>query len=277
MAQLTTALAPDLDRNDDLSIGANLGWRLRAMIQSGGLASAEQLPSVRRLAAGTGVNVNTARAVYDRLEDEGLAISRHGLGTVEAPHVTVTPSLEQFASEVMESARAQGIDPRELARVLYAGSAADTLTPDWDDGALADNRSARQSLRGQIAKLEAELAAYPEIAAEAPAPRAGPSPRISDIDELEATRDELVGHLKRARAGAKRRGERQDAARAQVEEMVADPAAHRWESISREQTGDPGCGHWQVRPAWGPIGALMNWWRVKVSSGCPLAMPPRAR
>ena len=20
---------------------------------------------------------------------------------------------------------------------------------------------------------------------------------------------------------------------------------------------------------WGPVGALMNWWRVKISSGCP--------
>jgi hypothetical protein len=26
-----------------------------------------------------------------------------------------------------------------------------------------------------------------------------------------------------------------------------------------------------VRPRWGVLGMLMNWWRVVISSGCPLA------
>jgi DNA-binding transcriptional regulator YhcF (GntR family) len=286
MAQLKPAvLAPDLERDDDLSIGTHLGWRMRAMIQSGGLGPGERLPSIRRLAAGTGVNVNTARTVYERLEQDGMAISRHGLGTFVAPHAAVTPTLEQFAAEVTESALAQGIDTRELARALYSGSKPDTLGAGLYESALfddpqrlteADSRSARMTLRGQIARLEAELAAYPELAA-GTAPRRRPGPHVTDLDELEATRDELVGRLTRARADAQRRGERQGAARAQLEEMLADPAAHRWESISREQTGEPGCGHYQVRPAWGPVGALMNWWRVKVSSGCPLAVPLWAR
>jgi DNA-binding transcriptional regulator YhcF (GntR family) len=266
----TPTLAPDLDRGDDLSIGTNLGWRMRAMIQSGGLGPAERLPSVRRLAAGAGVNVNTARAVYERLEHEGLAISRHGLGTFVAPHAAVTPALELFAAEVAESAVAQGIDPRELARALYAGSTPDALDSGLDEGAReADARSARLTLRGQIARLDAQLAAYPDFVAERPAPRARPGPHLPDIDELEATRDELVGRLTRARASAKRKGRHQESSRAQLEEMLADPAAHKWERISQEQIGEPGCGHFQVRPVWGPVGALINWWRVKVSSGCP--------
>jgi hypothetical protein len=56
--------------------------------------------------------------------------------------------------------------------------------------------------------------------------------------------------------------------------MAADPAAHKWEAVGSEELGEPGCGTWEVQPKWGPVGALMNWWRVKVSSGCPLP-PPR--
>jgi hypothetical protein len=52
--------------------------------------------------------------------------------------------------------------------------------------------------------------------------------------------------------------------------MAADPASHKWDTVKSEDLGEPGCGKWEVQPKWGPIGALMNWWRVKVSSGCPL-------
>ena len=50
--------------------------------------------------------------------------------------------------------------------------------------------------------------------------------------ELEAIRDELIERLKRAREAAERRGERQRRARARLEEMVSDPAAHKWETVS---------------------------------------------
>ena len=52
---------------DDLPVGAQLAWRLRVLIASGQLAPGERLPSVRELASGTRVNVNTVRAVYRRL------------------------------------------------------------------------------------------------------------------------------------------------------------------------------------------------------------------
>jgi hypothetical protein len=53
--------------------------------------------------------------------------------------------------------------------------------------------------------------------------------------------------------------------------MLAEPAAHPWVYISRHDVGEPGCGGWHSRPRLGPLGMLMGWWRVKVSSGCPLA------
>ena len=53
--------------------------------------------------------------------------------------------------------------------------------------------------------------------------------------------------------------------------MLLEPERHKWVRVSNEDIGEPGCKHWHVRPRWGVLGMLMNWWRVKISSGCPLA------
>jgi len=44
-----------------------------------------------------------------------------------------------------------------------------------------------------------------------------------------------------------------------------------WELISNADIGEPGCKHWHVRPRYGVLGMFLNWWRVRISSGCPLA------
>jgi DNA-binding transcriptional regulator YhcF (GntR family) len=269
-------LLPDPGRSRELSVGTDLSWRLRVLIHSGRLAPSDRLPGVRELAAGAGVNVNTARSVYGRLENEGLAVSQQGLGTFVAPYVPIAPTLEQFAGQVAAEAMAQGIDPRELARALYAGSAPrDPFTEPLDEGLRAEprtaeeERDARRALRGQIARLEAQLAPYPEAREPQRRPSLGDGPRVATIDELEAIRDDLLGRLKDAQAAAENRDQRREAAQRWREEAFADPASHRWESVSAEDLGEPGCGRLVVRPAWGPVGALMNWWRVKMSSGCP--------
>src|SRR3954468_13142795 len=117
-------LAPDLVRTDDLPLGAQLAWRLRVLIASGELAPGDRLPGVRELATGTGVNVNTARAVYRRLEDDGLIASRHGLGTFVAEDAPHAPDLERLAPEAVDEAHEHGVDPRDLARAIYAASSA---------------------------------------------------------------------------------------------------------------------------------------------------------
>ena len=53
--------------------------------------------------------------------------------------------------------------------------------------------------------------------------------------------------------------------------MAREPSEHKWQWVSNEDVGEPGCRTWRVTPRYGPVGALMGWWRVKVSSGCPLA------
>jgi DNA-binding transcriptional regulator YhcF (GntR family) len=264
--------ASDLARSDDLPVGAQLAWRLRVLIASGQLRAGDRLPGVRELAEAATVNVNTARAVYGRLEDDGLIVSRQGLGTFVADDAPASPELERLAADAAESARASGVDPRDLARAIYAGSAAELPVE------AADERLGRNELRRQIARLESLLASYPD--ARKPGgpthPLLRPKGHVADMAELERTRDELLERLKSAREEAERNGERQRQARARLEEMTTDPAAHKWETVSREELGEPGCATWEVAPKWGPVGALMNWWRVKVSSGCPLPGPLEA-
>ena len=280
----TRDLAPDLERADDLPVGAQLGWRLRVLIASGDLGPGDRLPGVRELASGTGVNVNTARTVYRRLEEDGLIVSRHGLGTFVAEGAPASPDLERLAAEAADSARASGVDPRDLARALYAGSGpsiarggppgqAPVEPPEVEPLETdADERLGRRELRRQIARLEAQLAPYPAEArrpGEPTHPLLRPKGHVADMAELEAIRDELMERLKRAREAVERRGEQQHRARSRLEEMVSDPAAHKWETVSKQDLGEPGCASLEVQPRWGPVGALMNWWRVKVSSGCP--------
>jgi len=50
-----------------------------------------------------------------------------------------------------------------------------------------------------------------------------------------------------------------------------EPERFRWVRVSNEDVGETGCRHWHSRPRWGVLGMLMGWWRVKLSSGCPLA------
>src|SRR5918999_1559581 len=79
-----------VERDSDVPIGTQLTWGLERLIGSGALAPGQQLPSVRLLAEVAGVNVNTVRAVYARLEERGLLASEHGRGTfvrgADEPH-----------------------------------------------------------------------------------------------------------------------------------------------------------------------------------------------
>jgi GntR family transcriptional regulator len=73
-----------VDRDAELPLGAQLAARIRAGVRERKLGPGDRLPSVRDVAEAAGVNVNTARAVYARLESEGLVRSEHGRGTFVA-------------------------------------------------------------------------------------------------------------------------------------------------------------------------------------------------
>jgi hypothetical protein len=139
-------------------------------------------------------------------------------------------------------------------------------------------RAARRTLREQIGRLEHELTracldACPRLDPGPPLPSLA-GPRLLSLGELERVRDALADRLARVRDDADAQLLRQAESRALLERMLADPPAHKWMRISHAQLGEPGCKHFHVRPRLGPIGLLMGWWRVKVSSGCPLAWEP---
>jgi GntR family transcriptional regulator len=79
-------VAPELtvDRRAGVPLGNQLAARIRAALRDGSLAPGDQLPSVRSLAETIGVNVNTVRSVYARLEAEGVVRSEQGRGTFVA-------------------------------------------------------------------------------------------------------------------------------------------------------------------------------------------------
>ncbi len=144
-----------IDRAGELPLGIQLARRIRSHIDSGGLKAGDRLPSVRDAAAAAGVNVNTVRTVYGRLEREGLLRSVHGSGTfVERPPRAAGDAGErrtlrdQIAALELELARRPppptGADP--------AGAPAGALLT-------ADQlRDVRDELMGRLHQLDAERA-----------------------------------------------------------------------------------------------------------------------
>jgi hypothetical protein len=140
---------------------------------------------------------------------------------------------------------------------------------------VADERAARRSLRAQITKLERELSdafvtAFPDrlMPESAPASR---TPRLLDLGELECVRDSLAQRVQEIRTAISQRADVQEANRVALEQMLCEPAEHRFEVMPLRALGESGCGAYQVRPRLGLIGMLRGWWQVKLSSGCPLA------
>jgi hypothetical protein len=143
-------------------------------------------------------------------------------------------------------------------------------------GVAVDEREARLQLRAQIARLETELASlFGEAFGHTEVPHrveaAAPEPRVLDLGQLEAVRDDLADRVAEARQALVERRRVEDGNRELVERMLAAPQDYKWVRVSRQDLGLHGCGHWHSRPRLGPIGMLMGWWRVKISSGCPLA------
>ena len=138
-----------------------------------------------------------------------------------------------------------------------------------------DERAARRTLREQIARLEQELSqlfcsTWPRKGFEfAVASRGGP--RLLQLADLEELRDDLAERVAHARKALSDRTYAEEQSRRLIEEMLLEPERFKWVRVANEDIGEPGCKHWHVRPRFGVIGMMLNWWRVKISSGCPLA------
>jgi GntR family transcriptional regulator len=243
-----------IDPDDELPVGLQLTWRLRALIATGELASGERLPSFRRLAEWAGVNVNTVRAVYEGLEGEGLVVSRQGQGTFVAEGVEAAPELEQLAAEALRRAQEAGLDPRDLAIVAMAcasipGVLGEPAAAGHEQARRdpADAIEVRQELRRQIGRLEAELASYArDLPSDLPTARRRAEAHVAGVEELEQTRDTLIAQLSTAQRAAEERARREGEARTRRTELL----------YPREQQGPEPQGG-------GPLQRAMSWWRAK--------------
>jgi DNA-binding transcriptional regulator YhcF (GntR family) len=147
-----------VDRQSGIPVGIQLVQRLRSQIDSGALSPGDRLPSVRDAAAAAGVNVNTVRAAYGRLERDGLVRSEQGRGT--------------FVARPRRS-RDDAKDRRELRRQIAA-------------------------LELELARRPLEVGRHQAPASDTggEAPRRAPRPTLLSAEELKAIRDDLYERLR---------------------------------------------------------------------------------
>ena len=118
-----------LNPNSGMPIYRQLFGQLRQRIVSGQLASEEQLPSVRDLAADLKINLLTVAKVYQLLEGEGLVETRRGLGTfARGGHATrsqtekrrlIADAVEQVVAEAQHLDLEEG-DVIQLVKQRFA-------------------------------------------------------------------------------------------------------------------------------------------------------------
>jgi len=81
---VASALQIEVDRSSAVPLGTQLYALVQRALADRTLTPGDRLPSVRKLAETAGVNVNTVRTVYARLEADGLIRSEQGRGTFAA-------------------------------------------------------------------------------------------------------------------------------------------------------------------------------------------------
>lgn len=225
-------LAAAIDRNADVPIGLQLAWALSARINDGRFEPGQRLPGLRELAETVGVNANTVRSVYQRLEHEGLIESRQGSGTFAAATLPRHSAASAIAAAVAREAHAFGIHPREVATALYvtptpSPTAAPSATATPSSRPAEETAERRRQLRAQIAALERAIGKmeveHPGLAPPAPGGLHGPGPALLSAEELEEVRSQLVRRLGTVQAAIDRL--RAEASAATTPTVAPDPAA----------------------------------------------------
>jgi len=157
-----------------------------------------------------------------------------------------------------------------------SSSARPALPPPFAPTVETDERAARRSLRDQIERLEQELGdlfatTFPREGFEWGVRASRGGPRLLPLAELERVRDSLADRLERNRRQLDERAELEERNLRTFEEMMLEPERFKWRRLYNDDLGMRGCGARQVLPRYGVLGILFNWWRVRISSGCPLA------
>jgi len=116
----------DLDPDDPRPVYQQIVDEIRRSVAIGVLKPDDPLPAVRRLAEDLKVNANTVQHAYRRLEQEGAAYVKRGLGTFVSAR-------QRDAGQVRQAAMARQIAERMLREGFRHGLLASDLI-----GALQD-------------------------------------------------------------------------------------------------------------------------------------------
>lgn len=95
---------------------------LRAM-GDGLLTPGDQMPTMRQVAVGLKIDLNTVRHAYEELERMGAVVLVRGRGSFVATPPPINPdiqmtALDNLARQTLAAAQANGVDALELARRL---------------------------------------------------------------------------------------------------------------------------------------------------------------
>lgn len=122
-------LSIEIDADADLSVYQQIADQLRALIARGALDDGAELPSVRRLGAQIGVNLNTVARAYRTLAADGLIELRHGAAArVRVPRPgRGDPKLDDEARrrlfDLFSRWRLEGANRKQIERVLASAAA----------------------------------------------------------------------------------------------------------------------------------------------------------
>src|SRR3989449_736392 len=89
---MTIAMNLKIDGHSPIPIRRQLTEQLKHVIESGGVARDQALPSIRELAGFLGINTNTVARVVEDLKQSGYVEARRGKGVFVAPAPPVRPS-----------------------------------------------------------------------------------------------------------------------------------------------------------------------------------------
>src|SRR6266571_2233486 len=107
-----------IDGHSPIPIRRQLTEQLKHVIESGGVARDQALPSIRELAGFLGINTNTVARVVEDLKQSGYVEARRGKGVFVAPAPPVRPSphlREGFLQDTVMRAAALGMTADDLA------------------------------------------------------------------------------------------------------------------------------------------------------------------
>ena len=186
-----------LDRESGVPLGAQLADNLAGAIEAGELNPGDKLPSVRQMASLAGVNVNTVRTVYGRLEQQGLLSSEHGRGT--------------FVRGAQAPAEAGSAADREYRRELM-----------------------RQI--GELERQTAYYTRHRIVGAPEPPPLK-PASQLLPATELMAVRDAMYEHVQRLRRDEEERLQLIAADKAAIEAEELEEKAEEIRSAGRRSRG----------------------------------------